>query len=158
MHRQGHPLVGQPHRTRQRIPGRRLPILLQLPPNMAFEWDRFFAFCKNLDPSYKHVLEVRHPSWIDSLVFNILREHNIAFCLSDTAGKYPFHEAITADFIYIRLHGSRKLYKSEYSEDELQEWGRKIRKWNRPAYVYFDNDFQCFAVKNAKRLKEILSS
>jgi uncharacterized protein YecE (DUF72 family) len=80
----------------------------------------------------------------------------VSTCLSDTAGKYPYHEEITSDFIYIRLHGSRKLYESEYSEDELQKWGRKIRNWNMQAYVYFDNDFQCFAVKNAKRLKEIL--
>lgn len=133
------------------------PLLLQLPPNMAFEEDRFIGFCKNLDPSFKHVLEIRHPSWVDPIVFNILQEHNIAFCLSDTAGRYPYHEEITADFIYIRLHGSRKLYQSEYSEDELKEWGRKIRTWNRQTYVYFDNDFEGFAVQNAQRLKDILT-
>jgi uncharacterized protein YecE (DUF72 family) len=134
------------------------PILLQLPPNMVFEKEIFSAFCRNLDASFKHSLEIRHQSWIDPCFFKILNEYNIAFCLSDTAGKYPYHEEITSDFIYIRLHGSRKLYESEYSEDELQEWGRKIRDWNTRAYVYFDNDFKCFAVKNAKRLKEILYS
>ena len=133
------------------------PILLQLPPNMTFEEDRFIGFCKNLDPSFKHVLEIRHPSWVDPLVFNILHENNIALCVSDTAGKYPYHEEITADFIYIRLHGSQKLYQSEYSEDELKEWGRKIRTWNRQTYVYFDNDFEGFAVQNARRLKDILT-
>ncbi len=133
------------------------PILLQLPPNMTFERDVFIKFCRNLDPSFKHALEIRHPSWVDPFVFKILHEHNIAFCLSDTAGKYPYHEEKTSDFIYIRLHGSRKLYESEYSEHELQEWGRKIRKWNMPTYVYFDNDFQCNAVKNALRLKDILT-
>ena len=81
----------------------------------------------------------------------------MAFCISDTAGRYPFHEAITADFVYIRLHGSQKLYASEYSEEELQEWGRKIRGWDMETYLYLDNDFQGFAVKNAKRLKEMLS-
>ncbi|MCK4789678.1 MAG: DUF72 domain-containing protein [Desulfobacteraceae bacterium] len=133
------------------------PILLQLPPNMVFEREIFIPFCENLDPSFQHVLEVRHQSWIDPCVFKILSEHNIAFCLSDTAGKYPYHEEITADFVYVRLHGSQKLYASEYSEDELQEWGRKIRNLNMQAYVYFDNDFKGFAIKNAKRLKEILA-
>ena len=81
----------------------------------------------------------------------------MAFCISDTAGRYPFYEAITANFVYIRLHGSQKLYASEYFEEELQEWGRKIRGWDMETYIYFDNDFHGFAVKNAKRLIEILS-
>jgi len=100
---------------------------------------------------------MRHPSWIDTNVFEILKEHNIAFCLPDTAGRYPYHEVITADFLYIRLHGSKKLYASEYSEEELQGWAKKIRSWNMPAHIYFDNDAKGFAIKNAKRLKEILS-
>jgi uncharacterized protein YecE (DUF72 family) len=59
--------------------------------------------------------------------------------------------------MYIRLHGSRQLYASEYSEEELQRWAGKIRQWDLDAYLYFDNDFDGFAVKNAERLREILS-
>ena len=133
------------------------PILLQLPPSLSFDRDLFLSFCENLDHSYRHALEVRHTSWIHDNLFQILKENNIAFCISDTAGRYPYHEAISADFLYIRLHGSQKLYASEYSEEELQEWARKILKWNMDAYIYFDNDFQGFAVKNATRLIEILT-
>ena len=133
------------------------PILFQLPPSLSFDRELFISFCSTLNHSYRHALEVRHPSWIDTQVFEILKEHHMAFCISDTAGRYPFHEAITADFVYIRLHGSQKLYASDYSEDELEEWGRKIRGWDTETYIYFDNDFQGFAVKNARRLKEILS-
>ena len=89
-------------------------------------------------------------------VFEILRENNVAFCLSDTAGRYPYHEALTADFLYIRLHGSKKLYASKYTERELQAWAGKIRDWNMETYLYFDNDYQGYAIKNAQRLKEIL--
>ena len=143
--------------TIERLKEKLGPILFQLPPSLSFDRELFISFCRNLNPSYRHVLEVRHPSWVDTNVFEILNEYHIAFCISDTAGRYPSFEAITADFIYIRLHGSQKLYASEYSEEELQEWGRKIRGWNIDTYLYFDNDFQGLAVRNAKRLKEILS-
>jgi uncharacterized protein YecE (DUF72 family) len=134
------------------------PILFQLPPSLSFDEERFTGFCGCLSPSRRHALEVRHPSWISDRLFAILKAHNMAFCISDTAGRYPFHERVTADFIYIRLHGSKKLYASDYSEQELQAWAQKIRKWEKDTYLYFDNDFEGYAVKNAKRMKEILGS
>ena len=134
------------------------PILFQLPPSFTFERERFQAFCKDLRPGYRHALEFRHASWIDESVFKILKENNIALCISDTAGRYPYCEALTADFLYMRLHGSRKLYASEYTEAELQVWAKKIREWNRDTYIYFDNDQDAHAVKNAERLKQILAS
>ena len=132
------------------------PVLFQLPPNLPFDKELLTSFCENLKSNHQHVLEIRHPSWSDTQVFEILKQHNIAFCISDTAGRYPYHEVITADFLYIRLHGSKKLYASEYTEEELQKWAQKIKNWNIQVYIYFDNDFQGFAIKNAKRLKEIL--
>lgn len=131
------------------------PILFQLPPNLIFDNDTVSVFCKQLDQSYRHVFEIRHPSWVENNFFEILKAHNIAFCISDTAGRYPYNENLTSDFIYIRLHGGKKLYSSEYSESELQEWANKIRGWGLEGYIYFDNDFSGFAVKNAKRLQEI---
>ncbi len=132
------------------------PILFQLPPRLSFDENEFRNFCQSLNPSYQHALEVRHHSWISDRLFGILRKHNIAFCIADTAGRYPFHEVVTADFVYIRLHGSQKLYASDYSGEELQTWAQKINKWGKDTYLYFDNDFGGYAVKNAKRLKEIL--
>ena len=132
------------------------PILFQLPPSLQFDKERLLSFCGLLRPSHRHTLEIRHPSWICDDVFALLNKYNIAFCISDTAGKYPFHEAITADFIYIRLHGSKTLYASEYTEEELQSWAKKIKAWGRETFLYFDNDFNAFAVKNAERLKTIL--
>jgi uncharacterized protein YecE (DUF72 family) len=58
--------------------------------------------------------------------------------------------------IYIRLHGSRKLYVSDYTEEELQAWAEKITRWGRDTYVYFDNDFAGHAPRNAALLKRIL--
>jgi len=134
------------------------PILFQLPPSLPFDEERFSGFCRCLRRSYRHVLEVRHSSWISDRLFAILEEYNMALCISDTAGRYPFHEAVTADFMYVRLHGSKKLYASDYSEEELQAWAQRINTWGKDTYLYFDNDFEGHAVGNAKRLKEILRS
>ncbi len=131
-------------------------ILFQLPPSLAFDEKVFRGFCESLNPQVRHALEIRHPSWISNQVFGISSEFNIALCMADTAGRYPSLEAITADFIYIRLHGSRRLYASEYAEEELRIWAEKIEVWNMETFIYFDNDFEGYAVTNAKRLKEIL--
>lgn len=89
-------------------------------------------------------------------MFGILKEHNIAFCIADTAGRYPTCEELTADFAYIRLHGPRKLYASQYREEELLAWAEKVNAWSKGAFIYFDNDDKVYAINNAKRLKEIL--
>ncbi len=132
------------------------PILFQLPPSLKFDHTLLNTFLKALKKGYRYTLEIRHPSWISAESMEILKEYQVAFCVSDTAGRFPYHEAITANFIYIRLHGSKKLYASDYTEAELREWVRKIGEWNKDTHVYFDNDFGAYAPKNAQRLKQIL--
>jgi uncharacterized protein YecE (DUF72 family) len=65
-------------------------------------------------------------------------------------------DEVTADFVYIRLHGSEKLYASGYSEEELHTLAEKIHIWNKDTFVYFENDLEDHAIKDARRLKEIL--
>jgi uncharacterized protein YecE (DUF72 family) len=81
--------------------------------------------------------------------------------VADTAGKFPYAEEVTADFVYVRLHGSRELYASGYTDEELDEWARKIAAWRgvgggtpRDVYVYFDNDAKVHAPFDAIRLAE----
>jgi len=132
------------------------PILFQLPPGLPFHESSLAEFCRHLRPDFRYVVEVRHRSWVCEPCFKILGENRIAFCISDTAGRYPFYEQITADFTYIRLHGSRVLYSSEYTDDELVRWAQKIASWKRETFVYFDNTAAGHAPANALRLKELL--
>jgi len=132
------------------------PILFQLPPSLSFHEEAFVQFCRRLRKDRLHALEVRHSSWEHPKAIDILRNHNMALCISDTAGRYPYIEKDTASFVYIRLHGSQQLYASEYSEPELQAYAQKIRRWAKDTYLYFDNDYHGYAVKNARRMKEIL--
>ncbi|HEY2064571.1 MAG TPA: DUF72 domain-containing protein, partial [Gemmatimonadaceae bacterium] len=107
---------------------------------------------------YRHAFEVRHPSYFHDEFYAILREHDMAFVIADTAGKFPYAEEVTADFVYVRLHGSRQLYASGYTDEEIDEWARKIERWRSPVggtrdvYVYFDNDAKVHAPFDAMRL------
>ena len=132
------------------------PILFQLPPSLPFNEEVFGRFCQHLKKNRIHALEVRHPSWEHQKAIGILRDHNMALCVSDTAGRYPYIEEDTATFAYVRLHGSKQLYASEYSEAELHAYAQKIRDWSKDTYLYFDNDYGGYAIKNAKRLNGIL--
>jgi uncharacterized protein YecE (DUF72 family) len=109
---------------------------------------------------YRHAFEVRHPSYFHEEFYAILRVRKCGFVIADTAGKFPYAEEVTADFVYVRLHGSRELYASGYTDTELDEWARKIAQWRgartggRDVYVYFDNDIKVHAPFDAARLAE----
>ena len=128
------------------------PVLFQLPPSLQFNKEIVEKFLKLLPSGFRYVIEGRHQSWIEPDVQLLLKDHNIAWCISDSAGKYPYLESITADYTYIRLHGSQKLYASNYTDDEIKHWADKIYKWNIDTYVYFDNDANGYAPLNAASL------
>ncbi len=77
----------------------------------------------------RHCLEVRHPTFVNAELIALLREHDIALVVADTAGKWPFLEDATSDFVYVRLHGDEELYASGYSEAALRSWAQKVRAW-----------------------------
>ena len=77
----------------------------------------------------RHALEVRHPSFVDPSFVALLREHGVALVVADTAGKWPRLEDVTADFVYLRLHGDAALYVSGYSRSALARWAARIGRW-----------------------------
>lgn len=131
-------------------------ILFQLPPSLHYNQKLLDHFLDQLDLSWRTTLEVRHASFIEETFYQSLSSRNIAFCWSDTAGRYPYSEEVTADFLYIRLHGSPFLYRSSYSENFLKTFGDKIRETGRDAFIYFDNDAEGHAPKNALWLKNYI--
>jgi uncharacterized protein YecE (DUF72 family) len=111
---------------------------------------------------YRHAFEVRHPSYFHEEFYSILREHRVGFVIADSAGKFPMAYEVTADFVYVRLHGSQELYVSGYTDAELDAWAARVRRWRsahdgaRDVYVYFDNDAKVHAPFDAERLAERL--
>jgi uncharacterized protein YecE (DUF72 family) len=164
------------------------PILWQLPPRLQFDTERLTEFfdllprntraasslAKRHDEKLKgdaftkpgttrpirHALEVRHPSFATEEAVKLLRQHDIALVVADTAGKWPFVEEVTSDHVYVRLHGDKELYASGYSDEALETWATKIRHWHgdlhKDVYVYFDNDMKVKAPGDAMSLAEKL--
>ncbi|AKD05175.1 DUF72 domain-containing protein [Pontibacter korlensis] len=135
------------------------PVLFQLPPGWKSNPGRLSDFMSLLPPYYKYTFEFRHPSWYNDEILGLLRKHNAAFCIYELDGHVsPLH--ITADFVYVRLHGPEGKYAGSYSESALQWWAEQCRQWQRQSlevYVYFDNDQLGYAAFNALRLQEILA-
>ncbi len=181
------------------------PFLWQFPPNFAFDEERFETFLSSLPRDtqealaiarrrdermkgrcrlaidavrpLRHAVEIRHASFVDPRFVALLRRHNVALVVADTAGKWPNREDITADFMYLRLHGEKELYSSGYTEDALDRWAERIRAWTsggeppdarriaseppprrrtRDVYCYFDNDAKVHAPFDARRLMQKL--
>lgn len=130
------------------------PLLYQLPPNMHRNDERLVSFLTLLPKGLRHVIEFRHESWLDEAVFDMLRRYGIGFCIFDMPD-LPCPSLATADFVYIRFHGSRGLYSSCYSDVELDEWARTISslaKDSDTVYIYFNNDAEGYAINNAQTL------
>ena len=102
----------------------------------------------------RHAVEVRHASFIDEDFIRLLKKHGIGLVVADTAGKWPKMLDVTADFVYVRLHGDKLIYTSGYTSRALDEWAARIREWHRRAdvYVYFDNDVKVRAPYDAQAL------
>ena len=176
------------------------PILWQLPPVMRFNPERIERFLSMLphdtaqalelagrhdarmegrktlridrNRRLRHALEVRHESFVTERFIDLLREQNVALVVADTAGRWPFLEDLTSDFVYVRLHGDVKLYESGYTDAALERWAARVRAWlegrapgeaklaarppsrtrRRDVYVYFDNDIKVHAPYDAMNL------
>jgi uncharacterized protein YecE (DUF72 family) len=79
----------------------------------------------------RHALEIRHPSFMNAEFVSLLKKHGIGLVVADTAGKWPKMFDVTADFVYVRLHGDKVIYTSGYTSRALDEWARRIRAWHR---------------------------
>jgi len=147
--------------TRARILGDKLgPLLYQLPPNMHRNDEVLESFLSILPEGMRHVFEFRHQSWLEEGVFQILQKYGVGFCVFDMPS-IGCPAIATADFAYIRFHGSTGLYSSCYSDEELASWGKRLANLARnlkSVYIYFNNDAEAFAVRNAVTLRTYLQT
>jgi uncharacterized protein YecE (DUF72 family) len=135
------------------------PILFQLPPNWQVNVERLQDFLTALPKQHRYAFEFRELSWMKPEVLEVLKRFNAAFCIYELAG-YRSPLNVTADFIYVRLHGPEaNKYQGSYNEDRLRSWARQIEVWARTQkaiYVYFDNDQAGYAAQNALTLKNMV--
>ncbi|MEU4807498.1 DUF72 domain-containing protein [Actinosynnema sp. NPDC023587] len=137
------------------------PVLWQLPPTLPYQRDRLTSFLDHLPgPPVRHALEIRHPTFLVPEVTELLTRHGVALVAAESAGRFPEPQEPTADFAYVRLHGDRELYVSEYTDGALRRWADRIRTWSadRDVFVYFDNTMHGAAPHDARALAEILTA
>lgn len=158
----------QPERWLERIKksllllGDRLGVLLvQLSPRQECDYARLKYFLEQVPPEISVCLEFRHPSWHQDAVFELLEQHGTAYCVMSGA-HLPCLLRATADFVYVRLHGpdTHHLYRGSYSDQDLGWWAERILEWSgqrRDVIVYFNNDGEGHAVRNAETLKTLIS-
>ncbi|HEY2412336.1 MAG TPA: DUF72 domain-containing protein [Pirellulaceae bacterium] len=145
--------------TRLKVLGPKLgPVLFQLPARFTADRERLASFLKLLPKRRRYAFEFRHESWYEPRLLDVLREANIALCLSDHHDAPAPWEA-TASHVYIRGHGPTGKYRGRYQPKTLSAWAAAINKWKRrrDVYCYFDNDVKSAAPKDARRLVEIIS-
>ncbi|MDH5570802.1 MAG: DUF72 domain-containing protein [Gammaproteobacteria bacterium] len=131
------------------------PILFQLPPRWRCNPQRLEAFLRSLPAADHYVFEFRDSSWFTQQTYTLLKHYNAAFCIYDLASHLSPLE-VTADFVYIRLHGPGEAYCGSYTAKALRDWAKKIMDWHEKGiqvYCFFDNDQAGYAVKNALQLK-----
>ena len=181
------------------------PVLWQFPPSFRFDAEQFEHFlgllpqdteaartcAKQCDAKLRreealafkregplrHAVEIRNRSFVEPAFVELLSRYRVALVVADTAGKWPYQEDVTGDFVYLRLHGDEELYASGYSPEALDRWAERIRLWtcgeqptdaqlidpqrqvprrSRDAYCYFDNDIKVRAPYDARSLLERL--
>lgn len=135
------------------------PLLYQLPPGWKSNKERLEKFLKKLPEDMIHVFEFRNSSWFEDNVFSLLKEHSVSFCIHDMQNVSCPH-IVTSSPVYIRFHGYEGAYAGSYSERVLDKWAGYIHDklaGGKDVYVYFNNDINAYAVKNALTLKGILN-
>jgi uncharacterized protein YecE (DUF72 family) len=131
------------------------PLLWQLPANFHRDDERLAQALAELPP-WRHCIEFRHESWFAPEVIAMLREHGVALVIGDHPER-PFQtHDITTDWTFVRMHYGHRGRRGNYSPGELETWRRRIAAWRRKTevFVYFNNDWETFAVRNALWLRD----
>ncbi|UCC95979.1 MAG: DUF72 domain-containing protein, partial [Candidatus Omnitrophota bacterium] len=136
--------------------------LWQLPPSQKIDLKKLEDFINLLKKHHSgclHSFEFRHPTWFKEETYQLLKNNDINLCIADSP-TFSTAEAITSSFVYLRFHGGKVLYGSEYSKEELKEWAEKAKVWlknSKLLFAFFNNDAQGFAVKNALKFRELIT-
>lgn len=131
------------------------PVIFQLPPRWRFNPERFHSFLEALPSGYRYAFEFRDESWFDERAYRELEERGAAFCIYEFSGRTSPRK-VTADFIYIRLHGPKGPYQGDYDQRTLAGWAGALHTWSgkgKDIYCYFDNDDRGYAALNALSLQ-----
>ncbi|WP_300601259.1 DUF72 domain-containing protein [Niabella sp.] len=134
------------------------PVLFQLPPLWNVNPGRLEQFLQLLPKKHRYAFEFRNMSWYDERIYMLLKKYHGAFCIYHL-DKHRSPLVVTADFVYVRLHGPGGKYQGKYSRPVLKTWMKRCKEWQaagKDVYIYFDNDQAGYAAANAQSLSRML--
>ena len=132
------------------------PVLWQLDPRFRRDDDRLAGFLRALPRGFQHAIEFRHESWLDAAVLSRLRRRRVALCIPDHP-EMPRKLELTTPWTYVRFHFGAD--GGGYTGAQLDEWGERIRAWmgsGVAVWAYFNNDWEGYAVRDARALLDRL--
>lgn len=133
-------------------------VLWQFPPSFKKDLLLLEPFLKLLKKTdIRQAFEFRNATWFDKGTFVLLKKYNACLCIAHS-GRFPYIKEVTSDFLYLRFHGGKELYSSNYSDKELKDWVKFTGpyKKDKGIFAFFNNDAYGYAVKNAGRFRELL--
>jgi uncharacterized protein YecE (DUF72 family) len=131
--------------------------LFQFPPSYRYKPSRLKSLIRQISPQHRNAIEFRHKSWWRQSVFRQFSKAGLIFCSID-GPRLPNELIKTSDVLYLGFHGRRRWYRHDYSHEELANWADKIWKSGaREAWIYFNNDREGFAIKNAREMMRLLA-
>lgn len=139
------------------------PILVQLPPLLAYHYDKtdhFFAVLKSNYAQFQFALEIRHYSWLEDEPIALMKKYNIAFVISQSKDHFPYAEHVTSPHVYVRFHGPGALYASAYTNEQLQYYSKLFLQWKKEGkqvYAFFNNDVNGHAFHDAQKLIDLVT-
>lgn len=134
-------------------------VLYQLPANFrrTSENERRVRELLRLLPRrrIRHVIEFRDPSWYEADMLRSIARAGVVVCWHDMPGSAI--DESPGRFVYIRFHGTTRKYGGSYSRTVLARWAERLQRLarTRDVYVYFNNDIDGAAVRNAETLRAL---
>jgi uncharacterized protein YecE (DUF72 family) len=137
-------------------------LLVQTHPALQRDDELLAGFLSQVPPRIPTAMELRHPSWHEPEVYELLERFGAAYVVMSGPG-LRCEPRVTSHLAYLRLHGpaDATMYAGSYPDDELQQWADRIRTWEAEGHrvvVYFNNDLGGHAVRNARTLRRLLSA
>ena len=130
--------------------------LFQFPPSYKYTPARLKSLVSQLDPARRTVVEFRHKSWWRDAVYRAFTERGLSFC-AVSAPRLPEVIPPNHERLYVRFSGKTRWYQHDYSTDELTAWADRIAASGaKEVWVYFNNDRNGFAIKNALVMRRLL--
>ncbi|AFZ31444.1 protein of unknown function DUF72 [Gloeocapsa sp. PCC 7428] len=136
------------------------PILFQFPHTWHINIERLQPFLELLQtyPQQQFTVEFRHSSWLIPQVYKLLERAGVALCLP-VSPTVPLDVCLTTSWTYIRIHSGQS--SIGLSDRELTFWAERIHSFcaqGFDVYVYFNNDPDGHALRDAQRLHILLKS